>query len=197
MMTKEKALALLDEAHEKNPGLWKEHSIVAGEIARKIAQNIKGVDADACEIYALLHDIGRINGRHKMRHTIDGYRLLMEMGEEECARYCITHVFPGNKIIEYVKFDVSSEDLDFLQSFVMQHPCKIEDKIVQLADVMASPYGPMVVEVRLVESGFRNQVNGNVFEDWQDYLKVKDEINRLLGKSVYSLFKNVVTEWTK
>jgi len=196
-MTKEKALALLDEAYEKNPGLWKEHSITAGKIAYTIASHIKGVDAEKCEMYALLHDIGRIRGKHKIRHTLDGYRYLCGLGEEECARYCITHVFPGNRIIEHTSFDISSSDLDFLQSFVMQHPNTIEDKIVQLSDVMASPYGPMVVEVRLIESGIRNASNINVFETWQEYLKVKDEINRILGKSVYKLFKNIICEWTR
>ena len=62
---------------------------------------------------------------------------------------------------------------------------------------MASPYGPMVVEVRLIESGIRNESNIHVFESWQEYLKVKDEINRILGKSVYKLFKNIICEWTR
>jgi putative nucleotidyltransferase with HDIG domain len=196
-MTKAFALRLLEDACLRNPGVWKEHSLYTGSIAKRIAQEIPGVDSDRCEINGYLHDIGRIKGISGIRHTIDGYHYLMEMGFPENARYCITHAFPGKRIIEHTKFDLTQDEKTFLLRFLDNIDYRIEDKILQCADFLASPFGPMVIEVRLVESALRNSVDVCVLEFWKECLKVSREIDRVINGSVYDLFEDVLTEWPK
>ncbi|UTC63478.1 HDOD domain-containing protein [Treponema sp. OMZ 787] len=80
--SKEEAERLLEEACLKNPGPWREHSIVAGKCAQKIASACKDLDSVKAYILGLLHDIGRQEGVTALAHVIDGYEYLMKLGYE-------------------------------------------------------------------------------------------------------------------
>ena len=95
--SKEEAERLLEEAYLKNPGPWREHSIVAAKCAQKIASACKGLNPGKAYILGLLHDIGRREGVTALAHVIDGYEYLMKLGYDEAARVCITHSFSIKK----------------------------------------------------------------------------------------------------
>jgi hypothetical protein len=192
--TKESALSLLEDAELINPGPWKQHSIVVAEICHKIGENIKGVDPDKCYIYGLLHDIGRRKGITNIRHTYDGYSYLKEIGFEETGRFCITHCFPGKKIIFFSNNDLTSEEELDIRNYVENLNYDIYDDIVQLSDSIGSANGPMILEERLIESGMRNAVCIEVFQFWKECIGVKNRIENQLGHSVYSLFKAAIDQ---
>ncbi len=191
------ALSLLEAACEKNPGLWKDHSIVAAQVAFRIAKAIPGADPELCEIAGLLHDIGRIQGIFGVRHTVDGFDYLMELGYPNLARYCITHAFPGKRLIEHTRWDFTIGQLAFVRTYLDRIEYDLTDKIIQIADFMATAYGPMVMEVRLMETALRNSINDKVFDFWQECYRVKAEINHAVGGSVYDLFDPLLVDWPK
>ncbi|HNR64361.1 MAG TPA: HD domain-containing protein [Thermotogota bacterium] len=194
---KETALSLLDTAYEKNPGLWKDHSIVAAQVAFRIAQEIPGADPEWCEMGGLLHDIGRICGKSGVRHTVDGFDYLSELGYSDLARYCITHAFPGKRLIAHTRWDFSAGQLEFVRSYLDRIEYDLTDKIIQIADFMATAYGPMVMEVRLMETALRNSINEKVFDFWQECFRVRAEIDRAVGGNVNDLFDHLLIDWPK
>jgi putative nucleotidyltransferase with HDIG domain len=91
------ARALLTEGGRLNPGPWVDHSLVAADIARAVAERHPNLDPDHAYLTALLHDIGRTRtgpGVPDVRHILDSYRMMMDRGYEDCARVCLTHSFP-------------------------------------------------------------------------------------------------------
>ena len=79
------------------PGLWADHCRSAARTARAIATAAQGLalDPDVAYVLGLLHDIGRREGSHGMRHAPDGYAYLCSLGYEDAARICLTHSFPA------------------------------------------------------------------------------------------------------
>ena len=195
ILTKEKAVSILDSGHRQNPGLWKKHSLVAAKIASTIARQIEGIDPEQVEIYAMLHDIGRKDSPRGLRHSIDGYLYLRDLGAAECARYCITHSFPGKKFIEHYDFMIAQDDKNFFLKYLEDCDFTLTDKIIQISDLMATPYGPTIMEVRFLEACMRNGTNILAFEYWKECQKVKNEIDSVLKYSVYQLFDDLLVEW--
>ena len=70
---------------------------MAAETARAVAERHPALDLDAAYVLGLLHDIGRSEGGPHVpdvRHILDGHRLMLERGFDDCARICLTHSFP-------------------------------------------------------------------------------------------------------
>ena len=88
------AQALLAEAETRNPGPWVAHSVNVAHAAQLIAQHHPTLDADRADILGLLHDIGRREGVTGMRHVVDGYTFLHNLGDAHAARIALTHSFP-------------------------------------------------------------------------------------------------------
>ena len=76
----EQAEQLLAEAETRNPGPWVAHSRNVALAARCIAEHCPELDADVAYTLGLLHDIGRQEGVTGMRHTLDGYTFLQDLG---------------------------------------------------------------------------------------------------------------------
>lgn len=76
----EEAKDLLSETAILNPGPWVDHSIHTAEAARNIASNHGELDSEIAYILGYLHDIGRRHGMSYMRHIVDGYNFLSQMG---------------------------------------------------------------------------------------------------------------------
>ena len=112
MLTVEQAKQELKIAVQNNPGPWEQHSLVAADNARRIAEKVPGMDPEKAYIMGLLHDIGRREGITGMRHMVDGYRYMLSLGEPEIARVCITHSY-------------SMRDPDM---FAGKHDCSPEEK---------------------------------------------------------------------
>lgn len=111
-----RAEAMLREGEQLNPGLWGEHSRSAAVNARLIAGRCAGLDPDAAYIMGLLHDIGRREGFSYMKHTLDGYRYLLDQGFDTAADICLTHSFPLQDIGSFMgSIDISGDDYSFVR----------------------------------------------------------------------------------
>ena len=89
----QEAEALIAEAERRNPGPWVAHSRYVGEAAQAIASQHSDLDPEAAFILGFLHDIGRYFGITGMRHSLDGYNFLMELGYDDAARVALTHSY--------------------------------------------------------------------------------------------------------
>ncbi len=92
MLSREKAKDLLYKAGKINPGKWVEHSISVAIVAERLAKALN-LNIEKAYVCGLLYDIGRIKKGIGVKHIIDGYHYMLELGEEEIARYCLTHTF--------------------------------------------------------------------------------------------------------
>lgn len=75
ILSKEQAHDIIEEAEVRNPGPWVGHSKYVALAAETIAI-YTGMDSQQAYTLGLLHDIGRRDGVHQIRHSIDGYRYL-------------------------------------------------------------------------------------------------------------------------
>lgn len=116
--TRETAEQLLVWAHERNPGLWANHSKVVARAAETIA-NKCGFDTHRAYVSGLLHDIGRYEGVTELHHVYAGYELLIDKGYDLIGEICLSHSFPYQNIGEYFgKNDCSMEETQLIVSFL-------------------------------------------------------------------------------
>lgn len=181
------AVNLLIEGEKLNPGQWKRHSEIAAECAEKIAKKC-GLDKDRAFINSLLHDIGRREGKHAMRHVIDGYKFLTKLGFDGAARICLTHSFMLKNINEYLgEFDVSDGDLEFLKNYIDTAEYDDYDLLGQLCDYLSHPSGACIAEKRMVDVALRYGVSGLTLDKWRRCLQVKEYFDERCGIDIYKL----------
>ncbi len=148
--SREQALTLLEEAYIRNPGLWRDHSIIAAKCAYAIGKACDDINEDKAYILGLLHDIGRREGVTHLAHVIDGYRYLMGLGFDEAARVCITHSFPIKDVNNYIGTkDVSAEDLQEITDLMNGFEYDDYDALIQLCDSIALPQGSAQIVERM------------------------------------------------
>lgn len=193
-LTSDKALELLENsrglAEDDN---WITHCICVGNSASKIAQKLN-LDEDFAKTLGYIHDIGKRNGfNYKMKHEISGYNYILELGyDKEYASICITHSFLNNDI-NCVAGGVISKDTykyDFMKEYVENHEYTIYEKIINLCDLMCR-YNNMTLEKRIVEIMLRRGCHENTVYHIIEAQKLKQEIDEMLGCSVYSLFDDI------
>lgn len=193
-LTSEKALELLENsrglAEDDN---WITHCICVGNSAGKIAQKLN-LDEDFAKTLGYIHDIGKRNGfNHKMKHEISGYNYILDLGyDKEYASICITHSFLNNDINCVAGGVISKETYkyDFMKEFVENHEYTVYEKIINLCDLMCK-YNNMTLEKRIVEIMLRRGCHENTVYHITEAQKLKQEIDKMLGCSVYSLFDNI------
>ena len=150
--TRIEARKLLEEGYRRNPGAWKDHSIITAECAYKIAERCTGMDPEKAYILGLLHDIGRREGITYIAHVIDGYRYLTALGYDEAARICITHSFARQDIKDYIgKIDIPTDALAELKQLLAGYNYDDYDRLIQLCDGIALPIGSVSVEERIAD----------------------------------------------
>lgn len=182
------ATALLEWAHEKNPGPWREHSKGVARACGEIAKAL-GIDHEKAYVYGLLHDIGRFEGPRGMHHVIAGYELLMEKGWEGAARICITHSFPDGEYDHFFgKKDVTPEEETKIRRLIAEKPFDDYDRLAQLGDALSWGEGVCLMEKRLVDVVLRHGVAPGMREKWQAWFDIKADFERRIGRSIYDLF---------
>lgn len=192
MLTIEQAREELKIAAQKNPGPWEQHSLVTADNARRIAEKIPGMDAEKAYIMGLLHDIGRRVGVTGMRHLIDGYTYMMDLGEPEIAVICLTHSFASQNIEHFEgKHDCSPEQKAFIKDFVENRVYDDCDKLIQLCDAVSLPEGACIMEKRFVDVALRYGVQDYTTKRWRAYLNLKKNFDSLCGCDIYTLLPNV------
>lgn len=181
--SREEALALLKEAHDKNPGPWKNHSIVTAKCAYIISKHCDDMDSEKAYIIGLLHDIGRREGVTYLAHVIDGYRYLMGFGYDEAAKICITHSFSEKDIHSYIGYhDVSKQDLEEIHTLINNYTYDDYDRLIQLCDGLAFPDGPVKIEVRM--NDIKERYGGYPLSKWNKQIELKKYFEKKSGLDI-------------
>lgn len=191
--TIEDSMKMIDEAYERNPGLWREHSINCAKAARAIAGKSKNLDPDTAFQMGLLHDIGRREGVSHLKHTIDGYKFLTQMKYDNLARICLSHSFSIKDIRYYSgEADCSKEDYDFIVNFLKNTEYDEYDLLIQLCDALALPQGITIIEKRFFDVVSRHGYDEYSFAKWSKVFEIKGYFDSIIGKSIYCLFKEEI-----
>ena len=184
--SKSQAEILLQEAGRINPGPWVQHSRYAAQAAELLATGHPELDPETAFTFGLLHDIGRIDGVHGMRHGLDGYRCLHSLGYQGAARTSLTHSYPTKNAVEGASdWDGTAEEFAFVQEYLQNSKYTAYDRLIQLCDCIAQPTGFCIMEVRLVDVVRRYGFNPHSLKRWQAYFGIKDEFEQVLGRSIY------------
>ena len=191
-MNREECMALLEWANGLNPGPWKDHSLTAARAAEAIAARC-GMDSERAWKMGLLHDIGRYEGWRYLHHVIVGYNLLMEKGEPDLARICMTHSFPDGNPLGYIgEWDVSEEDRRFVIDYIGNREMDEYDRLIQLCDAICGAEGVILMEKRLVNVAMRYGFSEGMYGKWQGFFAIKAEFENRMGTSIYAPFEECV-----
>jgi hypothetical protein len=151
------------------------------------------MEAEAAYILGCLHDIGRRAGKTGMRHALDGYVYLNSLRYQDAARISLTHSYPiKNAEAGADLWDGSDEEYQFVQTYLDQIEYDRYDRLIQLCDSLALPAGFCLMEKRLVDVVLRYGTNPLTIPKWKAYFAIKDDFEREIGQSIYSLLPGVV-----
>lgn len=186
--TRQQAEALLHDAEVLNPGPWIDHCKVAAHCAEVIAQHHPDLDADKAYAMTLLHDIGKITGAYDLRHVLNGYNMLKDMGYPAAAQICLTHSFVIQGMECYVgSSDLLPEETAYLRKALMKVTYDDYDRLAQLCDALAAAEGPCMIEQRLMDVAIRHGLNDCTLERWAAYKALKEAFEQVVGCNLYKL----------
>ncbi|AHF06010.1 HD domain-containing protein [Desulfitobacterium metallireducens] len=188
----EEAKRLLSEAGKLNPGPWVNHSIYTADAARNIASYHRELDPEIAYVMGYLHDIGRRYGISHLRHIIDGYNFISQMGYEDCAKVSLTHSFPLKNLDSYSgNNDCTNEEFDFIKEYIAGVNYSAYDELIQLCDALTTPRGFCLLEKRLVDVALRYGINDLTVLKWKATFRIKDKFESKIGMSVYDLLPGI------
>ena len=193
MLTIAQAQRELKIAAQRNPGPWEQHSLVAADNARRIAERIPGMDPEKAYRMGLLHDIGRREGVTGMRHLVDGYDYLQALGETTIAPICITHAYPVKDPQLYAgTMDCTAQEQARIFAVLESREFDDYDRLIQLCDAISLPTGACIMEKRFVDVLLRHGLQSFHRGKWEQYLSLKAYFDRLCGCNLYTLLPGVV-----
>ena len=190
------AYKILMEESQKNPGNWVKHSENVGKATKIIAEKI-GLNADKAGAMGYVHDIGRIFGTMKERHSIMGYLYLKELGYDEAARICVTHIFMKRDITASINsWDGTEDEYQKAKEVLEANEYDEYDKLIQLTDSIALHKGILPIERRLVDCAlrYRPEKAQVMYNHWEIILRIQDDVEQKLGHSIYKLFPEIEEE---
>lgn len=186
-MNRTQADELLTWAHTQNPGPWLDHSYGVARAAEKIAQAC-GMDAERAWLSGAIHDIGRYEGVFGLRHATAGYHLLMNRGEPQLARVCLTHSFPLPLRESFMGAqDTTPEDAALLDG-VLKTPMDDYDRLIQLCDGLSWGRGVCLMEKRLISVMRRRGVVTRQGDIVNARFAILEDFQARIGHSIYDLF---------
>ncbi|CAN5888578.1 HD domain-containing protein [soil metagenome] len=189
----EEAETLLLQAETRNPGPWVAPSRNVALAARCLAEPHPGLNSETAYVMGLLHDLGRQEGVTGMRHTLDGYTFLQNLGYNDAARICLTHSFPRQDARAiFGHWDVSEEEFKFIDGYLSSLTYTDYDRLLQLCDCLALSSGLCLLEKRMIDVALRQGVNEYTVAKWQAYLDIQKAFETELGCSIYELLPGVV-----
>ncbi|MGN0339159.1 MAG: HDOD domain-containing protein [Lachnospira sp.] len=193
VLAKEDAVSIINRIKSKydenEVPKWIGHSIIAARCAEIIAQHCSGMKPDKAYSLALLHDIGRDIRPDGLAHIIEGHRYLLEMGASKNAKICLTHSFPYKDGRAFSgKNNLTENEYTYVIEYIKNAEYDDYDRLVQLCDGLAMPYGPVILEQRLVENALRNGVNDFTLKKWKAYLDLKKYFDEKCG-NIYDIIK--------
>lgn len=180
----------LEIAGELNPGPWTKHSINVGIAARKIAERISHIDQDKAYILGVLHDIGRRVGVVNIpKHVYEGYLFCMGKGWDEVAKICMTHSY----VLMQKEFDyepTTDEEIE-IKKYISNCQADDYDLLIQLCDSVATDYGFVIIEKRLVDVTRRYGIMEQYIEGWDKLFEIKEYFETNMGCSIYDVLPNI------
>ena len=196
-LTSVEARKLLEiERKTTNDDRWINHCLSVGDSAGRIAQalNKKGcnVDIDKTITLGYLHDIGKYNGISQ-GHVMRGYEYLKNKGyDDEYCNICLTHSYLNNDIICTAGGVPNPENNPFLASFIKNHNYTIEEKLINLCDLIC-PQGDKVftIDKRLIDIIIRRGAYSNTQYHIKETYKLKEYFDNLFGYNLYDLFPEI------
>ena len=140
----------------------------------------------------LLHDIGKYTGESH-GHEISGYNYLKDKGyDEEYCNICITHSYLNNDIICTAGGVPNPQDKPSIAEFVKTHKYTIEEKLINLCDLMCPQGGKVfTIDKRLIDIMIRRGAYSNTQYHIKETYKLKEYFDGLLGYNFYDLFPEI------
>lgn len=196
-ITSKEAKQLIEFYRKKTESdMWIDHCLCVGDSAGKIANalNEKGYNVDIDKVITLgyLHDIGKYNGESH-GHVMRGYNYLKDKGyDEEYCDICLTHSYLNNDIICTAGGVPNPRDNLFLTEFIKNHNYTIEEKIINICDLMCPQGGKIyTIDKRLIDIMIRRGTYSNTQYHIKETYKLKAYFDNLLGYNLYDLFPEI------
>lgn len=196
-ITSKEAKQLIEFYRKKTESdIWIDHCLCVGDSAGKIANalNEKGYNVDIDKVITLgyLHDIGKYNGESH-GHVMRGYNYLKDKGyDEEYCDICLTHSYLNNDIICTAGGVPNPKDNLFLTEFIKNHNYTIEEKIINICDLMCPQGGKIyTIDKRLIDIMIRRGTYSNTQYHIKETYKLKAYFDNLLGYNLYDLFPEI------
>ena len=196
-LTSKEAKELLEiERQKAKDDRWITHCLSVGDSAGRIAKalNDKGysVDVDKTITLGYLHDIGKYNGESQ-GHVMRGYEYLKSKGyDDEYANICLTHSYLNNDIVCTAGGVPNPDDNPFLANFIKKHEYTIEEKLINLCDLMCPQANKVfTIDKRLIDIMIRKGAYSNTQYHIKETYKLKEYFDNLLGYNLYDLFPEI------
>ena len=196
-ITSKEAKELLEiERQKTKDDRWITHCLSVGDSAGRIAKalNDKGynVDVDKTITLGYLHDIGKYNGESH-GHVMRGYEYLKSKGyDDEYANICLTHSYLNNDIVCTAGGVPNPDDNLFLANFIKKHEYTIEEKLINLCDLMCPQANKVfTIDKRLIDIMIRKGAYSNTQYHIKETYKLKEYFDNLLGYNLYDLFLEI------
>lgn len=196
-ITSKEAKELLEiERQKAKDDRWITHCLCVGDSAGRIAKtlNDKGysVDVDKTITLGYLHDIGKYNGESH-GHVMRGYEYLKSKWyDDEYANICLTHSYLNNDIVCTAGGVPNPDDNPFLANFIKEHEYTIEEKLINLCDLMCPQANKVfTIDKRLIDIMTRRVAYSNTQYHIKETYKLKEYFDDLLGYNLYDLFPEI------
>ncbi len=196
-LTSKEAKEILESYRGKNESdMWIDHCICVGNTAGKIAKALEekgyNIDVDKAITLGYVHDIGKYNGKFH-GHVMNGYNYMKEQGyDDEYCNICLTHSYLNNDIICTAGGVPNPNENPFLTEFIKNHEYTIEEKIVNLCDLMCPQGGKVfTIDKRLIDLIIRRGAHTNTQYHVKETYKLKSYFDNLLGYDLYDLFPKI------
>lgn len=196
-LTKEEVRQLLEKERENSQDdRWIEHCINVGDSGGRIAEALhnKGINVDVEKTIVLgyLHDIGKYNGISK-GHVMRGYKYLKDKGyDDEYCNICLTHSYLNNDMLCTAGGIPDIKGNPILDDFIKKHNFTIEEKIINLCDLMCLQGGKIyTIDKRLIDIMIRRGAYENTQYHIKETYKLKQYFDDMLGYNLYDLFPEI------
>lgn len=191
------AKEILENYREKTENdMWIDHCIcvgnTAGKIAKALAEKGYNIDVDKAIVLGYVHDIGKYSGKSH-GHVMRGYEYMKEKGyDEDYCNICLTHSYLNNDIICTAGGVPDPDDNPFLTSFIKSHEYTMEEKIINLCDLMCPQGGKVyTIDKRLIDIMIRRGAHTNTQYHIKETYKLKSYFDGLLRYNLYDLFPEI------
>ena len=148
------------------------------------------IDVDKAITLGYVHDIGKYTGESH-GHVMRGYEYLKNKGyDEEYANICLTHSYLNNDILCTAGGIPDKEKNPFLTDFIEKHEYTVEEKLVNLFDLMCTTK-ILTIDKRLIDIVLKKGVFSNTQYHVEETYKLKEYFDNLLGYNLYDLFPEI------